>query len=53
MLRSIARRSTLLLVAAWAGSAASIALAQGNAQLNTSLAAEAKQPRTSLFDFLG
>ena len=32
---------------------ASIALAQGNAQLNTSLAAEARQPRTSLFDFLG
>ena len=32
---------------------ASIALAQGNAQLNTSLAAEAEQPRTSLFDFLG
>lgn len=32
---------------------ASIALAQGNTQLNASLAAEAKQPRTSLFDFLG
>src|SRR5882724_3460375 len=32
---------------------ASIALAQGNAHLNTALAAEARQPRTSLFDFLG
>lgn len=32
---------------------ASIALAQGNTQLNTALAGEAKQPRTSLFDFLG
>jgi len=32
---------------------ASLALAQGNTQLNTSLAAEARQPRTSLFDFLG
>jgi flagellar hook-associated protein 3 FlgL len=33
--------------------AASLALAQGNTQLNASLAAEAKLPRTSLFDFLG
>ena len=32
---------------------AALALTQGNTQLNTSLAAEAKMPRTSLFDFLG
>jgi len=34
-------------------SKSNLALAQGNTQLNTSLAAEARQPRTSLFDFLG
>ncbi|MCU1274329.1 MAG: flagellar hook-associated protein 3 [Bryobacterales bacterium] len=32
---------------------AALALSQGNTQLNTALAAEAKMPRTSLFDFLG
>jgi flagellar hook-associated protein 3 FlgL len=32
---------------------AALALTQGNTQLNTALAAEAKAPHTSLFDFLG
>src|SRR5205085_5878336 len=32
---------------------AALALTQGNTQLNTALAAEAKVPHTSLFDFLG
>jgi flagellar hook-associated protein 3 FlgL len=32
---------------------AALQLAQGNTQLNTALSAEAKLPRTSLFDFLG
>lgn len=31
---------------------AALDLAQGNAQLNTALSAEAKRPRTSLFDYL-